>query len=365
MSKPAVGVIGCGNISKAYLKNLKRYEEQGLLQVAACADLKREAAEAKAQEFSIPRVLSADELLADKDVSYVLNLTIPQAHYPIAKSALLAGKHAYNEKPFTVTTAEALELQGIAREKNLRLGCAPDTFLGGGMQTCRKAIDTGKIGKPIAAEVLFSLYPGPKSFDAFFWKKGAGILMDMGPYYVTAMVTMLGPVKRAMAFTRINPAPQLVEKDPNWREKAEVPSHVAGLLEFRDGVIANITVSYEVDGWYDIHFRVRGTEGTLHCPDPNMFAGTKDPATNGGVVRITSFGKDKEVIPVTGRLAEEGRGLGLLDMIQATHENRPHRVNDHVAVHVTEVMNALLESGQTGRSVELKTSMERPEPMAE
>jgi predicted dehydrogenase len=349
--KTKVGLIGCGRISKAYCKNIQR---QGLLDLVACSDIRREAAEERAREFSIPRVMSTQEMLADPEIGIILNLTVPQAHAPLAVDALKAGKHIYNEKPLGVTRDEAREMQKLARQKNLRIGCAPDTFLGTGLQTCRRLIDQGKIGTPIAAEVLFSLYPGPKSFDSFFWKKGGGILMDMGPYYLTALTTLLGPVKRLAASTRTNPAPVLQQADADWRTKAEVPSHVAAVLDFHSGVTANFTVSYEVTGYYDIHFKIQGTDGTLVVPDPNKF---------GGPVVITKFGKEIERLEATGKWSDENRGLGMADMDQAYREGRPHRASDEVAYHVLDIMCTIPESSAQGRFIDLQSTMTRPEVM--
>lgn len=346
-----VGLIGCGRISKAYCKNIARH---GVVELAAAADLRREAAEERAKEFNIPRVLTTEELLNDPEIDIVMNLTVPQAHYPVALAALNAGKHVYNEKPFSVTRDEGRKLLETAKAKNLRVSCAPDTFLGEGLQTCRRWIDAGKIGQPIAAEALFSLYPGPRSFDAFFWKTGGGILMDMGPYYLTALTVLLGPVKRLASSTRKNPAPMLRQQDPDWEKKVEVPTHAAAVIDFHSGVTCNFAVSYEVTEHYGIHFRIQGTEGTLHVPDPNGF---------GGAVKITKLGKEVESHQTEGPNAQEGRGLGIADMAQAIAENRPHRVSGEIALHVLDVMNSIVESSAAGKFVELQTTMSRPEPM--
>jgi len=186
--KPRVGVVGCGAISKSYLTNIQR---QGILDVVAVADLDVERARQKATDFKVPRVLTPDELLADPEIDYVLNLTVPQAHLPVAMAAIANGKHVYNEKPLAVTRVEAQTMMTAARAKALRIGCAPDTFMGAGIQTCRRMIDEGKIGEPVSVEVVFCLR-GYKNLEHFHWKRGAGVLMDIGPYYYTAMWPCLG-----------------------------------------------------------------------------------------------------------------------------------------------------------------------------
>jgi predicted dehydrogenase len=350
MQKMKVGLIGCGRISKAYCTHI---QQQGVVEIAACADLVPALAEERAREFSIPRVASTDQILADDGIDMILNLTPPQGHFPLAQQALEHGKHVYNEKPLAVTRDEGWRLVELAREKGLRLGCAPDTFLGHGLQTCRRLIDQGRIGTPLAAEVIFSLYPGAKSFDAFFWKRGGGILMDMGPYYLTALTTLLGPVKRLSGSVRTSPAPHLQQADPDWRRKVEVPSHVAAVLDFAGGVMASFTVSYEMCGYYDIHFRIQGTEGTLIVPDPNKFTGP---------VVVTKFGREVERHEAP---SSRGRGSGLADMAQAVRERRPHRASGEVALHVLDIMNGIVESSEREQFVQLQTSMIRPEEMAE
>jgi predicted dehydrogenase len=349
-SKPRIGIIGCGAIMKAYMESLKKHD---MLDVVACADLDVDRAKAKATEFNIPRPGSVDQLLADPEVEFVLNLTIPQAHQSVAMAALQAGKHVYIEKPLAVTREEAQAMQQLARSKGLRIGCAPDTFMGAGLQTCRKMIDSGKIGTPISAEVHFTLGAGYKDLAGFHWKRGAGVLMDMGPYYFTALVALLGPVTRLAAANRTQPRPDDMEKFPNWKELAQVPTHISTLLDFANSAVATATLSIEVRGWYDIHFKVQGTDGTLTCPDPNMF---------GGEVVFSQFGQEKERIKAEGPFSDQARGAGLVDMAYAVKQNRPHRANDEMGYHVLDIMCSILDSSEQGKMVNLQSTMKRPEP---
>lgn len=348
-SKPRVGVVGCGKISKSYLTNIQRH---GVLDVVAVSDLDMERAKEKAAEFKIPRVLTPDQLLADPEVEFVLNLTVPQAHCPVTMAAFANGKHVYNEKPLGASRDEAKQMVQAAKAKGLRLGAAPDTILGTGMQLCRKIIDSGKIGEPFNVEVIFNL-AGYKDLTHFHWKKGAGVLMDIGPYYFAAMASLLGPVKRVSSFARYSPRPELKKQFPNWKELVQVPSHTSTILEFASGVIGNATFTTEACGYYDVHMKIYGSEATLICPDPNMFHGE---------VVVTSFGKELERIKAEGPFATDGRGVGLADMAFAQRTGRKHRVNDEFAYHVLDMMCAIPESAEKGCAVTLESTCERPEP---
>lgn len=349
-SKPRVGVIGCGAISKSYLTNMQRH---GILDVVACADIDMEKARGRAEEFKIPRAIEPEKLLSDPEVEFVLNLTIPQAHVPVAMSAIEHNKHVYVEKPLGVTREEAKRLCDAARQKSLRVGCAPDTFMGAGLQACRRLIDEGKIGQPISVEVVFNLGAGYKNLDHFHWRKGAGVLMDIGPYYFTAMAALLGPMKRISAFTRFNPAPALQKAFPNWKQLIEVPSHTAAIVEFQGGALGNLTFTTEMCGYYDVLLKIYGCEATMICPDPNMF---------GGEVVITSFGEEKHRETTAGDFAADGRGVGLADMALAHRAGRPHRASDALAYHVLDAMLAVTESAERGAAVTLSSTMERPSP---
>jgi predicted dehydrogenase len=345
-----VGVVGCGNISKTYLGNASKFDA---FQIDAVADLDMERAKTKAAEFKIPRALTTEQLLADPAIDVVLDLTIPQAHYPVAKAALEHGKSVFNEKPLCVSTAEGRELQALAAKKGLRIGCAPDTFLGEGMQTCRRLLDAGRIGTPIGLDIMFYMQ-GPKDPNHFLFKKGGGVLFDMGVYYLTAMVALLGPVERLAATTKTRAKKEMLAAHPDALSKMEVATHVTAAFDFASGVNGAFNIAYDVCGWYDIHFKIHGTEGTLICPDPNMF---------GGEIVVWSFGKELERLKAAGPFSENSRGLGLNDMCQAIVEKRPHRANDTVALHTLDIMNSVMESSEKSQYIQLATTMERPAAM--
>ena len=248
MNLPAnVGIIGCGNVNRAYQSAAPRL---AAIRYAACADIRREAAENLAAQHNIPRVLSVEEMLADPDIDIILNLTIPGAHYEIAMAALAAGKHVYSEKPLSLTYAEGEALVAEAKKRGLRVGNAPDTFLGAGIQTCRKLIDDGAIGRPVAATAFMmsrgheSWHPSPE----FYYKAGGGPMFDMGPYYLTALVALLGSVHRVTGSTQISRAQRTITSQPLAGQviTVDVPTHVVGVLDFAIGAVGTIITSFDV-----------------------------------------------------------------------------------------------------------------------
>lgn len=356
-TKPvAVGVIGCGNISGAYMRMLKTLP---IVQVVACADLRMEAAQAMAEQYGVPRVLSVEALLADPEIEIVLNLTIPQAHGEIALAALAAGKSVYNEKPLALTRDEGRRMLALAAEKGLRVGGAPDTFLGGGLQTCRELIDAGAIGTPVAA-TAFMMSRGHEHWHpnpVFYYQRGGGPMFDMGPYYLTALVSLLGPVQRVSGATRITRSQRTITSQPRYGEviDVEVPTHVAGLLDFAAGPIGTIITTFDVQAstlpWIEIY----GTAGTLAAPDPNTF---------GGPVRLRLAGDNEwKEVPVTRPYTENSRGLGLADMAEGIRTGRAHRATGELAYHVLDIMHAIHDASAEGRHVLLESTCERPEAM--
>ncbi|MHC5055591.1 MAG: Gfo/Idh/MocA family protein [Planctomycetota bacterium] len=350
-----VGVVGCGNISGAYLKNSKNYPA---FEIAACADLDMERAKAKAAEHGA-RACTVEELLADEEISTVLNLTIPNGHFDVARAALEAGKHAYNEKPLAIERDEGRALVELAREKGLRLGCAPDTFLGAGGQTCRKLIDDGTIGEPVAATAFMtcrgheSWHPSPE----FYYKAGGGPVFDMGPYYITALVNLLGPVKRVTGSARVTFPERAITSEPKNGTKitVDVPTHVAGVLDFASGVVATIIMSFDVWAASLPRIEVYGSEGSLSVPDPNGF---------GGPVRLwRASDREWREAPLTH--PGNGRSVGVADMAAAARSGRAHRASGDLAYHVLDVMHAVHEASAGGAHVELTSTCERPEPMPE
>jgi len=352
----SVGVIGCGNISGAYMRMLKTLS---VVQVVACADLRPEAAQALAEQYQVPRVLPVEALLADPEIEIVLNLTVPQAHGQVAIAALEAGKSVYNEKPLALTREEGRRMLELAAQSGLRVGCAPDTFLGGGLQTCRELLDAGVIGEPVAA-TAFMMSRGHEHWHpnpAFYYQKGGGPMFDMGPYYLTALVSLLGPVRRVTGATRITRPQRVITSQPRYGEviEVEVPTHVAGLLDFAAGPIGTIITTFDVQAsnlpWIEIY----GTKGTLAAPDPNTF---------GGPVRVRLAGESTwSEIPVTRPYTENSRGLGLADMAEGMRTGRPHRANGQLAYHVLDIMHAIHEASDEGRHILLESTCERPDPL--
>ena len=350
------GIIGCGNISNAYFNATKKFP---LLHIAACADLDLARAQAKAAEHNVPKACTPEELLADPDIEIVINLTIPNAHYAVSKAALLAGKHVHVEKPLCVTFEEGQELVNLAKEKNLRIGCAPDTFLGGGHQTCRKLIDDGVIGEPIAA-TAFMLCRGHESWHPapeFYYKAGGGPMFDMGPYYLTALVNMIGPVRRVSGATRITFPERLITSQPlnGTQIKVDVPTHVTGLLDFANGAIATIVTSFDVyDAPHGSPITVFGTEGTIQVPDPNGF---------GGKVRVRTAKSDWEDVALTHGYNGNERGIGAADIAYAIQSGRPHRASGDLGFHVLETMQAFHTSSNTGTHYAMTSTVARPAMM--
>ena len=353
-SKVKVGLIGCGKISDAYFLGSKRYD---ILEIVACADLDHARARAKAREHAVPKACTVDELLADPAIEVVLNLTVPAAHAEINERALRAGKHVYTEKPFALNSADAQRVLALAKAKNLLAGCAPDTFLGGGLQTCRKLIDDGAIGRPVAA-LAFCMGHGPEHWHPapdFLYKRGGGPMFDMGPYYITALVNMLGPIARVSGSAGISLTERVITNpDPALFGRiigVETPTHLSGVMDFVSGVNATIVMSFDVWSYPLPCIVVYGTESTMEVPDPNFFVGP---------VRLRSkTGKTYNEVPLT-HSEDRGRGTGLADMAYAIRAQRPHRASGELAGHVVEVMEGFEKSSNSGRHAIMSSSCQRP-----
>jgi predicted dehydrogenase len=351
-----VGLVGCGTISRIYLQNARKL---AALDVVACADLLVERAQARAAEFGVPKACSVAELLADPGVELVLNLTIPAAHAEVALAALRAGKSVYNEKPLAIQRVGGRALLDLARANGLLVGCAPDTFLGGGLQTCRRLIDQGVIGEPVAA-TAFMLSHGHESWHpdpAFYYQPGAGPMFDMGPYYLTALVALIGPVRRVTGSTRITFPERTITSQPKSGTVIQVntPTHVAGVLDFANGAIATIVTTFDVWPTGLPPIEIYGTEGSLAVPDPNTF---------GGPVRLRRPGsKEWEDVPLSHGYTENSRGLGPADLAYAIRSGRPHRASGDLAYHVLDVMQAILDASSTNRHVPIESTCERPAPL--
>jgi predicted dehydrogenase len=329
------------------------------MEIIACADLDYSRAQALAEKHGIPSPMRVDQLLASVDIELVINLTQPAVHGQVGLEVLGSGKHLYIEKPLAPKRREARDMIGLAREHDLRIGCAPDTFLGAGLQTCRKLIDSGAIGEPVAGSG-FMLGAGPElghPNPEFFYKKGAGPLFDMGPYYLTALTVLLGPVRRVSGSARISFPQREIKSQPLAGQmiQVETPTHVAGLLEFEAGPVVTLVTSFDVQAHGMPHMEIYGSEGTLSLPDPNTF---------GGPVRIRRH-KDSDwtEIPLEFGYASNCRGIGVADLIAAEQGGREHRANARTAYHVLDVMHSILDSSESGRHIELVSSMTRPPPL--
>lgn len=352
-----VGIIGTGTISKIYLENAPKF---GVFQVVALADIVLERAQARAKEFGVAKASTPDELLADPDVELVINLTIPAAHAEVATAALNSGKNVYSEKPLSTDRASGRELLLLGEAKGLRIGCAPDTFLGGGIQTVRKLIDDGVIGEPIAA-TAFMLGHGHESWHpdpGFYYQPGAGPMFDMGPYYLTALVNLIGPIARVSGSTRVTFPERTITSQPKFGTKITVttPTHVAGLLEFATGAVGTIVTSFDVWPTDLPKLEIYGTEGSVGILDPNLF---------GGPIRLRRPGsKEWEDVPLTHGSIVNSRGLGPADLAIGLRTHRPHRASGELAYHVLDVMQAFFDSAAEGRRVDIASTCDRPAPLA-
>ncbi|NTG75429.1 Gfo/Idh/MocA family oxidoreductase [Agrobacterium rhizogenes] len=357
MEKVGIGIIGCGNISGAYLKAMKSFP---ILDIKGVADLNRELAEAKAAEFGL-KAVDVAALFADPSIEIIVNLTIPKAHVAVGLQALDAGKHTYSEKPLGINFAEGKKLADAAAAKGLRIGAAPDTFLGGGHQTARAIIDEGAIGIPVGGTATF-MCPGHERWHpnpAFYYEVGGGPMLDMGPYYITDLVNLLGPVSQVAGFTVTPRKERIITNEPRNGEHipVHVPTHVAGVMAFASGAVVQIGMSFDVAGHKHVPLEVYGTEGTLIVPDPNHF---------GGEVEYLRKGGQFEGREVTAPYADGNyRSLGVADLAHAIRSNRPHRANGSLALHVLEVMEAFQTASDTGRTVTISTQTERPAPLSE
>lgn len=351
-----IGIIGCGNISGAYAKACATFND---IRLVAVADIDLTRAKNKAAEYGIAEALSVDEILAHPEIKILVNLTIPAAHASVATQILNAGKSAYNEKPLGVSLQDGQNLIELASKRGLRIGCAPDTFLGAGLQTCRKMIDDGVIGKPLAA-TAFMLSAGTERWHPdpeFFYQVGGGPMFDMGPYYLTALISMLGPVKRVAGMTSQSFAERTIGSGAKKGQKIPVaiPTHVAGNLQFQSGVVATMVTSFDVQGHQHSPIEIYGTEGTLAVPDPNTFG---EPV----LLRLKGEKEFREV-PHTHGYSESSRGIGVADMAVAIELGRNHRASGDLALHVLELMHAFHISSDSGEYYTLKSSVERPAPM--
>ena len=360
-----VGVIGCGNISDVYLINAKRFRD---IVVTACADLRPEAARRQAERYGVS-ALSVDELLKSEDVDIVLNLTVPDAHADVSMQAIDAGKHVYSEKPLAIRVADGEQILASARARGVRVGCAPDTVLGAGYQEARTLIDAGAIGRPLTgfASILSHgmehWHPNP----AFFFKPGGGPLFDMGPYYLSALVTLLGPVAEVQAVGQIGFAERLVTTPGSamlgQKIKVETFTSVQALLSFASGAQATFLASWDVWRHGAPSIELHGETGSMRLPDPNFFAGDISIATGREDwrrhdVEHRTFGAANW--PERNPVVSNYRGLGLADMARAILDKRPHRASGDFALHVLAIMEGVLLAATEGKTIAVAAAGKRP-----
>jgi len=374
MTALGVGIVGCGNISTIYMQNLPLFEGVTL---RACADIRPEAADAQARRFGI-EALPIDALLRRRDVELIVNLTVPNAHFEVSRAALAAGRHVFSEKPLAADVAQGRALIAQAEAGNLLLGCAPDTFLGAGGRLARRIADDGRVGK-ILSGTAFLLSHGMEHWHPdpeFFFKPGGGPVLDMAPYYLSALVNLLGPVTRAQARTSTGFGERIVSSDgprKGDRIRVETPTTVMALLSFAAGADVMLAMSWDV--WKHGHppIELYGTEGSLRVPDPNFFGGVVAHTQRGDDWQIADcaampFGKPNWRAPGWPPAAPDlanYRGLGVAEMDSAIRNRTPHRATGRLAGHVLETMHAILSAGESLGSIEILSRVDRPPAMSD
>lgn len=367
MKTYGIGIIGCGNISASYLKLAPLFEG---IEMRACADLNMDAAKARAEEFGI-RAETVEGILAADDIDIVVNLTIPSAHFDVIRRTLEAGKHSYSEKPFVLTLEEGEQLRKLAAEKGLRVGSAPDTFLGGSHQVARAAIESGQLGRilggtcHIMSRGMEQWHPNPD----FFFLPGGGPILDMGPYYLTNLVQLIGPIKSVAAMTGKGFDFRTIGSGERAGEKIPVrtPTNIQALLEFENGAVVTLGASWDVAAHKHSNMEIYGENGSLYVPDPNFFGGSVELMNVNGEpvaleLEMSAFGTPN---------AEDSRGnpranyrcAGLVDMASAIEEGREHRCNLELATHVVDAMNSILEAGERREWITLSTTCGKPDPL--
>jgi predicted dehydrogenase len=349
--KTKVGIIGTGNIAPAYVKWCRTFST---IEVVACADVDETRAQAFAREYGL-RGLSVAQLLSDAQIEIVINLTIPKVHAEVSLAILAAGKHVYSEKPLAATREDGQQILTAAETAGLCVGCAPDTVLGGGIQTCRKLIDDGAIGEVVAA-TGFMGYHGPDGWHPnpyIFFQRGAGPMLDMGPYYLTTLVTLVGGIKKVSSIGHISFPVRTAghELIRGAEVPVEVPTHMSGTMQFDNGAVGTLTTTFDIWEHKQPIIEIYGSEGTLRVPDPNTF---------GGDVELWQTStKSWRTVPLMFS-DNVGRGMGVADMAVAIREGRPHRASGALAYHVLDTMLAFEDSSDRGQHILLTSGVERP-----
>lgn len=352
-----VGIVGAGKISGAYLSTLAQLKTVGL---TAVTDLDATRARAVAEGYAGPVSVAPTvaDLVARDDVDAVLNLTIPAAHADVALTALAAGKHVYGEKPLAATRKQADAVLVAAREAGRRVGCAPDTVLGTGTQTARKAVDDGLIGRPVAATAFMTTagheawHPDPE----FYYQPGGGPLLDMGPYYLSALVHLLGPVVKVTGASSRPRTERVIGSGPRTGHTfpVEIDTHITGVLEHAGGALSTLIMSFDVRAARLPRIEVHGTDASLSVPDPNAFDGPVE----------IHRGNGWEALPVSAGYRDTARGIGISDLAEALDSGRPHRASAELAAHVLDVMLTLVDAADQSRALPVSSTCERPAPVA-
>lgn len=374
MTDIGVGIVGCGNISTIYMLNMPKFTG---LRLVACADARPEAAQAQAAKFGI-EALTIDTLFARQDIGIVVNLTTPNAHFEVSRAAIAAGKHVFGEKPICVEAVHARTLVEDSTRRGVKIGCAPDTFLGAGGRLAREIVDSGKIGKVLSGSCFLMSHgmehwhPDPE----FFFKPGGGPILDMAPYYLSALVNLLGPVARVRARSSIGFAERTVTSQGarnGQKIKVETPTTVMALVEFVSGADIVFTMSWDV--WKHGHppIELYGSEGSLRVPDPNFFGGSVEYTQRGGdwIVADSAekpFGKPNWRSPNwAANMPDRAnyRCLGIAELASAATKGTPHRASGALASHVLDAMHAILDAGRTGNVVEIPSRVERPATLSD
>jgi len=363
-----VGIMGAGNISAAYLRLAPLFKN---LEVRAIADVVPEAAKKRAEEYSVA-AQTPDELLKNSELDVIVNLTVPAAHFSVSKDILSSGKHAYSEKPFVLSVEEGIQLKALADEHGLKVGSAPDTFLGGAHQQARAIIESGQLGR-IASGTMHVMSRGMEHWHPnpdFFFQPGGGPILDLGPYYITDLINLVGPIKRVSAFTGMARAEREVTAEGPFKGtfvKVGTPTTIHAILEFHSGAIITLGASWDVSSHGHHNIELYGTEGSVYVPDPNFFNGDVTITDRAGTKeKVTPwdhpFGVPNQNLDTPTPRANY-RNAGLSDMLSAAETGRHARCDLDVALHAVDVMTSILKAGETGQVITLTTTCERPAPL--
>ena len=370
-----VGLIGCGHIAETYFRGHQYFNN---FKIVACADINQKAADRCAKLYNI-KSTSVRSLLKDKEIEVILNLTIPQAHYSVSKKVLNAGKHVYSEKPLATQFQKGKELVNLAKRKKLYIGNAPDTFLGGGGQKARELIDSDLIGEIKLGNAIFA-FPGVESFHPTpesWYRKQGGPVIDMGPYFFSTLVNLLGPAKQVQGRTLTAFKRRIYGAGPKKGKtfKVEVPTTYLATVQFKNGAIIQITISFDVINHQRNHMELYGTKGSIIVPDPNMFGGSvyisvteggrwgehKTDKMQLGKINITSLSGRSNESPTNANY----RSVGMSEMLYAIEKGKKHRCNGELSLHVLDIIESTMKAAITGKPQKIKTTCDKPKKFTE